>query len=336
MCVHVLPLQIQDVAEQGVMFVGFLQQPGGGPCFLGQWDPEELSSLHSSPSPIHRHPFSAGTSPTDQTQPDQSGVGPGDRPFEPHELDHESVECNAQPLVPRELDFSPLKPAQTSELGADESSEQIQTTQIILKESLESTNPPQHPSEPGVDVVQWCPSQNPAETQGSQLRLGQLGRSPPERRDSTEKQFNLLNQRERRGSNSDGRLSSPELERNHEKKSSSLRADRRSRETTHNNNNHICLKSSEKDKNATSPPAQGRKLPASCLLPVVTNHQEVDLSFSPQLLISMSPWCCRDAALRPVQPHRGAEHVSEVLLAEGATPSAKGSGADHGSGRALA
>uniref|UniRef100_A0A8D3AV68 Raftlin, lipid raft linker 1a n=1 Tax=Scophthalmus maximus TaxID=52904 RepID=A0A8D3AV68_SCOMX len=250
--------RIQDVAEQGVMFVGFLQQPGGGPCFLGQWDPEELSSLHSSPSPIHRHPFSAGTSPTDQTQPDQSGVGPGDRPFEPHELDHESVECNAQPLVPRELDFSPLKPAQTSELGADESSEQIQTTQIILKESLESTNPPQHPSEPGVDVVQWCPSQNPAETQGSQLRLGQLGRSPPERRDSTEKQFNLLNQRERRGSNSDGRLSSPELERNHEKKSSSLRADRRSRETTHNNNNHICLKSSEKDKNATSPPAQGR------------------------------------------------------------------------------
>ncbi|AWP21841.1 putative raftlin [Scophthalmus maximus] len=150
--------RIQDVAEQGVMFVGFLQQPGGGPCFLGQWDPEELSSLHSSPSPIHRHPFSAGTSPTDQTQPDQSG----------------------------------------------------------------------------------------------------LGRSPPERRDSTEKQFNLLNQRERRGSNSDGRLSSPELERNHEKKSSSLRADRRSRETTHNNNNHICLKSSEKDKNATSPPAQGR------------------------------------------------------------------------------
>ncbi|KAJ7991528.1 hypothetical protein DPEC_G00284810 [Dallia pectoralis] len=50
--------KIQDMAEQGVLFVGFLQQPGGGPCFLGHWEPEDLSSLHSSPSPTHRTPGS--------------------------------------------------------------------------------------------------------------------------------------------------------------------------------------------------------------------------------------------------------------------------------------
>ncbi|XP_033831727.1 raftlin-like [Periophthalmus magnuspinnatus] len=54
--------KIQDVAEQGVMFVGFLQQPGPGLSFTGQWDTDELSSLHSSPSPIHRG-FSCGASP---------------------------------------------------------------------------------------------------------------------------------------------------------------------------------------------------------------------------------------------------------------------------------
>ncbi|KAK7898585.1 hypothetical protein WMY93_019438 [Mugilogobius chulae] len=43
--------KIQDVAEQGVVFVGFLQQPGPGLSFTGQWEPEELSSLHSSPRP---------------------------------------------------------------------------------------------------------------------------------------------------------------------------------------------------------------------------------------------------------------------------------------------
>lgn len=61
----VSPLQIQDVAEQGVMFVGFLQQPGGGPCFAGSWDPDDLSSLHSSPSPIHRQPYSVDGSPAE-------------------------------------------------------------------------------------------------------------------------------------------------------------------------------------------------------------------------------------------------------------------------------
>lgn len=72
------------------MFVGFLQQPGGGPCFIGNWDPDELSSLHSSPSPIHQQPCSANTSPAEPPHSD------------------EEVENN-QPLVPGEPDFSPLR-----------------------------------------------------------------------------------------------------------------------------------------------------------------------------------------------------------------------------------
>lgn len=82
--------QIQDVAEQGVMFVGFLQQPGGGPSFIGNWDPDELSSLHSSPSPIHRQPYSLNTSPTDPLRNDEDAE-------------------NDAPLVPGEPEFSPLR-----------------------------------------------------------------------------------------------------------------------------------------------------------------------------------------------------------------------------------
>ncbi|XP_040909503.1 raftlin [Toxotes jaculatrix] len=258
--------RIQDVAEQGVMFVGFLQQPGGGPCFLGHWDPEELSSLHSSPSPIHRHPFSANTSPTDPTEPHQNGVESDHHPLEPQELDHENVECNTQPLASREPDFSPLKPTLSSEFITQDSNEEIQISQISFKESLESTNQPPNHSKLGVDTVQWCPSQNPADSQGSQLCLSPSGSTGtvrqqesglPEHKDSTEKQFHLPNQRGRQGSSSDSWLSSPELDGNHEKKSSSVYTDGQSRVTTHNNN-HIRLHSSEKDKNSMSPPAQAR------------------------------------------------------------------------------
>ncbi|XP_067282051.1 raftlin [Pseudorasbora parva] len=45
--------KVQDLADQGDLFVGFLPQPGGGPYFLGHWEPEELSSLHSSPCSVH-------------------------------------------------------------------------------------------------------------------------------------------------------------------------------------------------------------------------------------------------------------------------------------------
>ncbi|XP_070778488.1 raftlin [Enoplosus armatus] len=258
--------RIQDVAEQGVMFVGFLQQPGGGPCFLGHWDPEELSSLHSSPSPIHRHPFSANTSPTDPTEPLHNDIESDHHHFEPQELDHEGIEHNMrdhEPLVPREPDFSLLKPIQSLELNQEESSEQIQTLEITLKESLGSTNQPQDHSKPSVDSVQGCPHQNQAEAQGNQLcpsppeaagiiiqQKGQL----PDLKEYTEKHFNLSNQRERQSSSSDSWLSSPELDQNHERKANYTCTDR---VTTHNNN-HIRLKSSEKDKNSTSPPAPGR------------------------------------------------------------------------------
>ncbi|XP_030644491.1 raftlin [Chanos chanos] len=46
--------KVQDLADQGVLFLGFLKQPGSGPFFGGRWDSEELSSLHSSPSSLHQ------------------------------------------------------------------------------------------------------------------------------------------------------------------------------------------------------------------------------------------------------------------------------------------
>ncbi|KAG7500653.1 hypothetical protein JOB18_025285 [Solea senegalensis] len=244
--------RIQDVAEQGVMFVGFVQQPGGGPCFTGQWDPEELSSLHSSPSPIHRNPFSTSTSPTDVTEPPQSGIETDHHPFGPQGLDHESVECNSQPLVPRELDLSSLKPAQRSELSREESS-----PQIILKEPLESTNRPQSHNNPGVDTVLCCPSQDTGGATENQQSLGQQERCLPQHKLLTERRFNLPNQRGRRSASMDSWLSSPELQRNDGKRPISVCTNGQSRETTHNNN-HISLKSSEKDQNASSPPAQAR------------------------------------------------------------------------------
>ncbi|KAK2830217.1 hypothetical protein Q5P01_018148 [Channa striata] len=247
--------KIQDVAEQGVMFLGFLQQPGGVPYFLGNWDPEELSSLHSSPSPIHRHPFSANISPTD---PHQNGVEPDCHSFKSQDLYHDN-ECNTRPFVPKVPDFSPLKPTWSSELNTEEFDEKIQTSQISVKESLESRKQSQNYCKPSVDTPLWYPSQSPADANGNQLcrspsettgTVRQPEHSLPELKESTDKESYLPNQGGRRGSNSDSWPSSPELERSHET------SDCQSRLTTHNNNNHI--KSSEEEKNATSPPGQAR------------------------------------------------------------------------------
>ncbi|KAA8586007.1 hypothetical protein FQN60_007576 [Etheostoma spectabile] len=263
--VGMLLLQIQDVAEQGVMFVGFLQQPGGGPCYLGNLDAEELSSLHSSPSPIHRLPFSANTSPTDPPEPHHNDTEPDHHRFEPQELDHGGVEHNTGDHKPREPDFSPLKPNNSLELNQDEINEHIQTLQISLKESLESTKQTQDPGKPSVDTVQWCPNQNPAEAQGNQRFpsstetedvIRQQKGHLPDLKESTEKHCNLSNQREIQSSSNESWPSSPELDRTHDRKSSSICNDGQSRVT--HNNNHIRLKSPEKEENATSPPAQGR------------------------------------------------------------------------------
>ncbi|CAL8297449.1 unnamed protein product [Lota lota] len=94
--------KIQDVADQGVMFVGFLQQPGGGPCFLGPWDPEDLSSLHSSPSPIHRHAFSSGSSLSDPVQPSRDAPEPERTPSDCPEMRPED-----HSVPTREPDFDP-------------------------------------------------------------------------------------------------------------------------------------------------------------------------------------------------------------------------------------
>ncbi|XP_045077948.1 raftlin [Coregonus clupeaformis] len=132
--------KIQDAAEQGVLFVGFLQQPGGGPCFLGHMDPEDLSSLHSSPSPIHRHPASTTArcseptitelSPTDSTEPHQNLLEPEhDRNTELKTPEYKSVE----------LRTIEQNPTDTSQVELDLSStELVENTQVST--SVESTD----------------------------------------------------------------------------------------------------------------------------------------------------------------------------------------------------
>lgn len=210
--------QIQDVAEQGMMFVGFLQQPGGGPYFLGQLDPEELSSLHSSPSPIHRSPFSTSNSQSELTELHYNSVEPDLHCTVPQDLGN--LECSSRHMAAGEVDFIPLKATQSSELGSYRSAQQ-----------------PESP-----DGVHRCPTQQQEELL---------------HRDSTERHLNLLNQRERPG---DSWLSSPELQLNHRKRYSSVCPNGQSRDRTHNNN-HICLRSTEKDKNTTLPPAQASEYP---------------------------------------------------------------------------
>ncbi|XP_019735950.1 raftlin [Hippocampus comes] len=129
--------RIQDVAEQGVMFLGFLQQPGGAPCFTANWDPDELSSLHSSPSPIHRHPPSAKSSPTDPSDSRRDDSVPGGLPFEPRELPHESVEHTTRdhkPSLSSEADF----PSEVNRKGSNE------WIRIPLRESLAATSQPSY------------------------------------------------------------------------------------------------------------------------------------------------------------------------------------------------
>ncbi|XP_019905759.2 raftlin isoform X2 [Esox lucius] len=117
--------KIQDMAEQGVLFVGFVQQPGGGPCFLGHWEPEDLSSLHSSPSPTHRPPCSTTISSLEPTVLDLSPTDtkPSQNPFESENdhntvlkaQEHSSIELrrvgqNATDHHQVKLDFSSIEP----------------------------------------------------------------------------------------------------------------------------------------------------------------------------------------------------------------------------------
>ncbi|KAM4630642.1 raftlin [Polymixia lowei] len=254
--------KIQDVAEQGVMFVGFLQQPGGGPCFLGQWDPEELSSLHSTPSPIHRHPFSSSASPTDPTEPHCHVLEPDHNSLEPQNLGHSRLEPSTldhEPSEPGEPDSSPFQPVQNFELGSDESTEQTLEVGTDTDPQNQNHNP--------ADIVgdQLCPC--PPETIGI-VKQQNCSPSKPtatetELTELTERHLNpdpdLQNQRGRHCSSPDRWLSSPALDVNHgTMESNASYPDRKSGRTTHNNN-HIRDKSSEKEKKTvTSPPTQAR------------------------------------------------------------------------------
>ncbi|XP_013866682.1 raftlin [Austrofundulus limnaeus] len=237
--------KIQDVAEQGVMFVGFLQQPGGGPYFLGHWDPEELSSLHSSPSPIHRHPFSANTSPTDPTEPNSNDTEADLCRCESQDADGDDVECNSTPAS---------RALKRTQISARNPEDQTETSQTDVKKS---TNGPQNHVQHDADGVK-----NTTDAQANQLNVkppetaGALSKLADKQHftGSAEKQSNFSYLREKRGSSSDSWLSSPELD---DKKLDSANQDGQRRVTTHNNN-HIRLKSSEKDKGATSPPTQAR------------------------------------------------------------------------------
>ncbi|KAG9345184.1 hypothetical protein JZ751_009727 [Albula glossodonta] len=73
--------KIQDAAEQGVMFVGFVQQPAAAPTIPGQGGPDEISlSLHSSPSSLPGTESDPEPSPKSPMGSDCAGeAGAGDR-----------------------------------------------------------------------------------------------------------------------------------------------------------------------------------------------------------------------------------------------------------------
>uniref|UniRef100_A0A146ZUY1 Raftlin n=1 Tax=Fundulus heteroclitus TaxID=8078 RepID=A0A146ZUY1_FUNHE len=250
--------KIQDVAEQGAMFVGFLQQPGGGPYFLGHWDPEELSSLHSSPSPIHRQPFSMNTSPTG---PDLQGEDADLCCCESQETDHGGVESDKpdqNSSVSRKLDFSPPKhtvnlPHNPAELG-----DETTTSQTGPKDFGKPRN---HISSDARDTTEaqgkWSGLSLPEPAVGTRPHECRLQEIKQHFTASTEKHLNLSKQRERRVSSPDSWLSSPELERNRYRRSDSTHADWQ-RHVTTQNNNHIRLKNCGNDTGSTSPPAQAR------------------------------------------------------------------------------
>ncbi|XP_056618237.1 raftlin-like isoform X2 [Triplophysa dalaica] len=62
--------QIQDAADQGIMFVGFIQEPAGlRPHVLRHGEPEEPSlSLHSSPSSLHSSGLTPSPSPLEEPE----------------------------------------------------------------------------------------------------------------------------------------------------------------------------------------------------------------------------------------------------------------------------
>lgn len=219
-----------------------------------------MSSLHSTPSPIHRHPFSTNVSPTDAEEPHPNGVEGYLCRCASEDLSHGAVDCNKQDHNTSAPSKPVVKHAHNLPHNPGESNDQILTSQTGLKKS---TNQHLHHVKPDADPVQNSSytqghrfSPSPPETVGTiKLQEGGFPEVKQHPTVSTENHFNLSNQRERRASSSDSWLSSPELDHNRGTKSGSTRGGGRTRVKMHNNN-HIRLKSSEKEKGATSPPAQ--------------------------------------------------------------------------------
>ncbi|MFT7805367.1 raftlin-like [Arapaima gigas] len=75
--------RIQDAAEQGIAFVGFVQQPSRAFSVLGQEDPDDLSmSLHSSPSSVQGSKAEQNQDPERQSPLDQQDGQTRDCEFE--------------------------------------------------------------------------------------------------------------------------------------------------------------------------------------------------------------------------------------------------------------
>ncbi len=77
LCSYLSSQQIQDAADQGIMFVGFIQEPAGlRPHVLRRGEPEEPSlSLHSSPSSLHGSGLTPSPSPLEEPElGDESGA----------------------------------------------------------------------------------------------------------------------------------------------------------------------------------------------------------------------------------------------------------------------
>ncbi|XP_015229600.1 PREDICTED: uncharacterized protein LOC107084323 [Cyprinodon variegatus] len=248
--------KIQDVAEQGSMFVGFLQQPGGGPYFWGHWDPEELSSLHSSPSPIHRQPFSTKTSPT---RPNPIGEDADICCCDTEEIDRRGVEGVKQDQVSsifRPPDLSNLKHTADFPHNPDEHNDQLITSQTV---AIDCNKPHIHiKSDAHKTTEVWGKwSSLPETAVTTRLQECRLHGIKQHCTESTEKHLSLSKQKERRVSSPDSWLSSPELDRKHDRRSDLTQADGQRRVTTQNNN-HIKLKNSGNDTDSTSPPTQAR------------------------------------------------------------------------------
>ncbi|XP_031432666.1 raftlin-like isoform X2 [Clupea harengus] len=141
--------KIQDAADQGIMFVGFIQEPGRVRVHLSALgDPEEpFLSLHSSPSSLHSSGVGQSPSPLELTVSEEQGKSGGD--------------------VPTSLNGEDDQPAGDGSRGADLGGD------VVVEEE---SSVPASPSSRGSDLE--SPTHNNNETKVSQ-RTNKLPISAP-------------------------------------------------------------------------------------------------------------------------------------------------------------